>query len=70
MMTHANSFFLTFQVFGFWHARADSPFLEKREYILMPVVRGGVFEVVTSELVWWFDDDYFLLCGVGSLELG
>jgi len=39
-------------------------------YILMPVVRGGVFEVVTSELVWWFDDDYFLLCGVGSLELG
>ena len=66
MMTHANSFFLTFQVFGFWHARADSPFLEKREYILMPVVRGGVFEVVTSKIVWWFAD-YILRCGIGRL---
>ena len=44
--------------------------MKKRVCILMPVVRGGVFEVVTSELVWWFDDDYFLLGGVGSLGLG
>jgi hypothetical protein len=40
--------------------------MKKREYILLPVVRGGVFEVVTSEIVWWFAD-YLLWCGVGSL---
>jgi len=32
----------------------------------MPVVRGGVFEVVTSKIVWWFAD-YILRCGIGRL---
>jgi len=40
--------------------------MKKRVYILMPVVRGGVFEVVTSKIVWWFAD-YILLCGIGRL---